>query len=130
MNSCPATSASFSEDVISLSSEHLESEDFASSEEFHELHETDVSLTMKAPGVPQQSQATVGEQERTVAKDKVSKLLKGKERERESVVQRAKPLQLLDLPVDILKEIIKEVSCASKDGPVLTMLTFVLGHSH
>ena len=128
MNSCPATSAPFSEDG-SLDSEHPDSEDLASSEEFHEVHDADVSTT-KEPGVLQQPEAAGGEHKSTTVKDKASKLLKGKEKEWGSVVQRAKPLQLLDLPVDILKEIIKEVSCRPEDAPPMTILTYILGHSH
>jgi hypothetical protein len=40
---------------------------------------------------------------------KLSKLLKGKEEEWTAVAQKKGPLQLLDLPMDVLKEIIKEV---------------------
>lgn len=40
---------------------------------------------------------------------KLSKLLKGKEEEWTAVAQKKGPLQLLDLPVDVLKEIVKEV---------------------
>lgn len=39
----------------------------------------------------------------------ISNLLKDKEREWAAVVQKNGPLQLLDLPMDILKEIVKEV---------------------
>lgn len=39
----------------------------------------------------------------------ISKVLKGREHEWESVPRRQGPLKLLDLPVDILKEIVKEV---------------------
>ncbi len=45
---------------------------------------------------------------------KLSKLLKGKEEEWTAVAQRKGPLQLLDLPMDILKEIVKEVSLSSQ----------------
>lgn len=41
---------------------------------------------------------------------KLSKLLRGKEAEWTAVVQKDRPLQLLDLPMDILREIVKEVS--------------------
>lgn len=41
---------------------------------------------------------------------KLSKFLKGKEKEWMAVAQRKGPLKLLDLPMDILKEIVKEVS--------------------
>ncbi len=43
-------------------------------------------------------------------RQKMSKLLKGKEEEWTAVAQKKGPLQLLDLPVDVLKEIVKEVS--------------------
>lgn len=41
--------------------------------------------------------------------EKISKLLKGKEEEWTAVANKKGPLQLLDLPMDLLKEIIKEV---------------------
>lgn len=40
---------------------------------------------------------------------KLSKLLKGKEEEWTAVAKKNGPLQLLDLPMDVLKEIVKEV---------------------
>ena len=131
MNSRPATSAPFSEGRSPLDYDHLDSEDFVSSEESHELHEADVSLTTKEPGAARQSEAAVGGQQAPLVKGKAAKLLKGKEKEWESMVQRARPLQLLDLPVDILKEIIKEVSYAAKRmRPPSTILISILGHSH
>lgn len=131
MNSRPATSAPFSERRSSLDCDHLDSEDFVSSEESHELHEADVSSTTREPGATRQSEAAVGGHEAPLVKAKAAKLLKGKEKEWESMVQRARPLQLLDLPVDILKEIIKEVSYAAKRmRPPSTILILILGHSH
>lgn len=131
MNASPAaTSAPFSEDGSSLDSDLVDSERPVSSEEFHELHGADVSLPTKEPGRFQQAEAAAGEHESAVIEEKAARLLKGKERERESVVQGVRPLQLLDLPVDILKEIIKEVSDASKDVQPPTLLTLTLGHSH
>jgi hypothetical protein len=46
-----------------------------------------------------------------IVRKKMAKLLEGKEQEWTAVVekQKAGPLQLLDLPMDILKEIVKEV---------------------
>jgi len=44
-----------------------------------------------------------------IVRKKLSKLLKGKEDEWTAVAQKKGPLQLLDLPMDILKEIVKEV---------------------
>lgn len=43
------------------------------------------------------------------AKTKISNLLKDKEREWTAVAERKGPLRLLDLPMDVLKEIVKEV---------------------
>jgi hypothetical protein len=40
---------------------------------------------------------------------KISNLLKDKEQEWTAVVKKQGPLQLLDLPLDVLKEIVKEV---------------------
>lgn len=44
------------------------------------------------------------------ARSKISSLLKEKEKEWTAVADRKGPLQLLDLPIDVLKEIVKEVS--------------------
>lgn len=44
------------------------------------------------------------------ARTKISYLLKDKEQEWTAVVDRQGPLRLLDLPIDVLKEIVKEVS--------------------
>lgn len=44
------------------------------------------------------------------ARSSISNLLKDKEQEWTAVAEKQGPLQLLDLPVDILKEIVKEVS--------------------
>ncbi|RFU28763.1 hypothetical protein B7463_g7575, partial [Scytalidium lignicola] len=44
------------------------------------------------------------------ARTKISNLLKDKEREWTAVVARKGPLRLLDLPMDVLKEIVKEVT--------------------
>jgi len=41
---------------------------------------------------------------------KISSLLKDKEEEWTAVVKKQGPLQLLDLPLDVLKDIVKEVS--------------------
>ena len=41
---------------------------------------------------------------------KISNLLKDKEQEWTAVAKKQGPLQLLDLPLDVLKEIVKEVS--------------------
>lgn len=43
-------------------------------------------------------------------KDKLKRLLKGKEKEWTAVAEKKGPLRLLDLPVDILREIINQVS--------------------
>ena len=41
--------------------------------------------------------------------EKMVQLLKGKEKEWAATVEKKRPLRLLDLPVDVLKEILKEV---------------------
>jgi hypothetical protein len=51
----------------------------------------------------------VGSRGDVVVRKKLSKLLKGKEDEWTAVAQKKGPLQLLDLPMDVLKEIVKEV---------------------
>lgn len=110
MNNYPATSAPLSEDGLSLNSDHLASEEPTTSEASHEFHEANVSLRTKEPGRFQNPDLAVNEPEIVPIEEQAATVLKGKGRARESVVQGAKPLQLLDLPVDILKEIIKEVS--------------------
>jgi hypothetical protein len=43
------------------------------------------------------------------ARTKMSSLLKGREKEWTAVAEKKGPLRLLDLPMDVLKEIVKEV---------------------
>lgn len=109
MNNGPAASAPLSEDGLSLDSDHLGSEDSTSSEAFHELHEADVSVSTKESSHPQNPDVAVDEHEISSIKTQAATVPKGKEREQRSVARGARPLRLLDLPVDILKEIIKEV---------------------
>jgi hypothetical protein len=49
-------------------------------------------------------------QTQAITKDVVSRTLKGKEKEWAAVAEKKRPLQLLDLPVDILREIVGHVS--------------------
>ena len=44
-----------------------------------------------------------------IRRAKMMQLLKGKEKDWTPVAQREKPIQLLDLPMDVLKDIMKEV---------------------
>jgi len=55
------------------------------------------------------------------AKDTLKRLLKGKEKEWTAVAEKKGPLRLLDLPVDILREIINQVSVRANEvqTPVL-----------
>lgn len=55
--------------------------------------------------------------------------LKGKEREVSSVEKREGPVQLLDLPLDILKDILKEVG-RLRDAIGETMANFIPGHPY
>lgn len=50
-----------------------------------------------------------GESGHVSASEKISKLLNGKDKEWAAVAEKKGPLQLLDLPLDILKEIMKQV---------------------
>ena len=50
------------------------------------------------------------------ARTKISSLLKDKEQEWAAVVEKKGPLQLLDLPMDVLKEIVKEVGFESLEA--------------
>ncbi len=52
-------------------------------------------------------------QTQAITKDVVSRTLKGKEKEWAAVAEKKRPLQLLDLPVDILREIVGHVSFKS-----------------
>lgn len=54
-------------------------------------------------------EATPGPSSESSQAELLSKLLHGKEKEWAAVAEKQGPLQLLDLPVDILKEIVKEV---------------------
>lgn len=71
-------------------------------------------LTVSQLGIGQQSPESllVGRTESTAikARAKISSLLKDKEQEWTAVMERKGPLRLLDLPMDVLKEIVKEVS--------------------
>lgn len=63
------------------------------------------------------------ENDATVRKFGLVKLLKGKEREWAAVVEKKNgPLRLLDLPMDVLKEIVKEVR---RSSPETLHVTFV-----
>ena len=59
---------------------------------------------------------------------KMSRLLKDKEEEWSATMRNKRPLQLLDLPVDVLKEIIKEVRHQSQLGS--RSLLKSLGHAY
>jgi len=52
-------------------------------------------------------------QTQAITKDVVSRTLKGKEKEWAAVAEKKRPLQLLDLPVDILREIVGHVCSQS-----------------
>ena len=60
---------------------------------------------------PPSAQSSSERAERTGsdARTKISNLLKDKEQEWAAVVDKKGPLRLLDLPMDVLKEIVKEV---------------------
>jgi hypothetical protein len=60
---------------------------------------------------PEHPAVEKGEKTGTDARTKISNLLKDKEQEWTAVVEKKGPLQLLDLPMDVLKEIVKEVRC-------------------
>jgi hypothetical protein len=78
--------------------------------------------------------ATLAEKEQSTGLDvrsKISNLLKDKEQEWTAVVKKKKgPLQLLDLPLDVLKEIVKEVSLRFLRSPCIIELTTNQGYSH
>lgn len=60
-------------------------------------------------GTPASVASDKMEKPRLDAKTKISHLLKDKEQEWTAVAERKGPLRLLDLPMDVLKEIVKEV---------------------
>lgn len=78
------------------------------------------STDLKPNGYPQQHQMSTPELETAGkasepgmdARTKISSLLKDKEQEWTAVVEKKGPLRLLHLPMDILKEIVKEVSAS------------------
>jgi hypothetical protein len=63
------------------------------------------------------------------ARTKISNLLKDKEQEWAAVAERKGPLRLLDLPMDVLKEIVKEVN-EFLSAEYAQILIFNTGHSH
>lgn len=63
-----------------------------------------MSSDVRAPEKPRDLHQT-----QTITKDVVSRTLKGKEKEWAAVTEKKRPLQLLDLPVDILREIVGHV---------------------
>jgi hypothetical protein len=64
-----------------------------------------MSSEVRAPEKPRDLHQT-----QAITKDVVSRTLKGKEKEWAAVAEKKRPLQLLDLPVDILREIVGHVS--------------------
>jgi len=62
---------------------------------------------MAAPGCQASSEKI--ERAGIDARTKISNLLKDKEQEWTAVMEKKGPLRLLDLPIDVLKEIVKEV---------------------
>jgi len=78
---------------------------------------TQPSNTVKQPNpgsghqmAPPESLSEKAEKNGIDARTKISNLLKDKEQEWTAVVERDGPLRLLDLPMDVLKEIVKEVN--------------------
>jgi hypothetical protein len=67
---------------------------------------TGPTMTTPMPDIANVEDASKGE---SGSRKTISKVLKGREHEWESVPRRQGPLKLLDLPVDVLKEIVKEV---------------------
>jgi len=63
-----------------------------------------MSSDIRAPEKPRDLHQT-----QVITKDVVSRTLKGKEKEWAAVAEKKRPLQLLDLPVDILREIVGHV---------------------
>ncbi len=64
------------------------------------------------------------------AQETMSKLLNGKTKEWTAIAEKPGPLRLLDLPVDVLKEIVKEVSWELPAVDILCSTDTVLGHAH
>lgn len=61
----------------------------------------------------------------------VKKLLKGKEKEWTATVEKNRPLQLLDLPLDILKDVVKEVwEDSSSIDLICAELTVLVGYPY
>ncbi len=80
-------------------------------------------------GTPGSSSSDATRKTSIDAKTKISSLLKEKEQEWAAVVKKKGPLRLLDLPMDVLKEIVKEVGF----GGILLWLVsdcFSIGYPH
>jgi len=60
-------------------------------------------------GTPESGSSDAGKKTGIDARTKISSLLKEKEQEWTAVAEKKGPLRLLDLPMDVLKEIVKEV---------------------
>lgn len=63
------------------------------------------------PKLPQEAPREVKMEATKSPGRKISELLQGKEEEWAAGARRAGPLRLLDLPLDLLGEILREVSC-------------------
>ncbi len=85
----------------------------APSEKLHPNSEVDTpASTFLGGGVSMDSSASTLNASRDQSRPTVSKYLKDKEREWNKVSERNGPLALLELPVDILRLIVKEASFA------------------
>jgi hypothetical protein len=102
----PKTSAAFQSSIDMKSTDHSDDSD---------------AYQMDTP-----ESSTSGKIQQTTidAKSKISSLLKDKEQEWAAVVEKKGPLQLLDLPMDVLKEIVKEVRA---DTQLLARLLIISG---
>ena len=75
------------------------------------VHLEEMSLTRStSPKIPQDATREVKMEVTKSPKHKISELLKGKEEEWTAVAKRGGPLRILDLPLDLLREILREVS--------------------
>ncbi len=110
--SLPSPDLAFS-DTASQPDEHLVSipKTSAASQPTSGMKSTDLSDDSDGyqMGTPGSATSESGKKTSIDPRSKLSSLLKDKEQEWTAVVEKKGPLQLLDLPMDVLKEIVKEV---------------------
>jgi hypothetical protein len=116
-----ATPVILEDDFDDLQEDGTESEDPALNSDFDEdLPKDEASVAVSDPSQEDDNDAA----------STLAKLLKGKEKEWSSVAEKKGRLQLLDLPVDILREVINHVCLPNSYPPSCRPLTSTLASPH